>query len=78
MSGQIPSIPQVKRGLIYEKYSLSQGVTFRAGLRVIPAGNLGISKEIQPNCPVGLLKIVSEWGKDIMYLILQVFRWHNI
>ena len=32
--------------------SHSQGVTFPAGLWVLPAGNLGISQEIQPKCPV--------------------------
>ena len=37
-----------------------QGVTFPAGLRVLPAGNLGISHEIQPMCLVIPSKIVSQ------------------
>jgi hypothetical protein len=40
-----------------------QGVTFPVGLLVIPAGNLGISKEIQLNCPNGLTKIMSNGEK---------------
>ena len=40
-----------------------QGVTFPAGLRVLPAGNLGISQEIQPKCLVVPPQIVSEGGK---------------
>ena len=58
-----------------------QGVTFPAGLRVLPAGNLEISQEIQIKCPVVSSKIVSE-GKKVLYVIkypiIWGFRWHNV
>ena len=45
---------------------LYQGVTFPAGLRVLPTGNLRVSQELQPKCPVGLSNIVSEGEKGIL------------
>ena len=45
---------------------IGQGVTFHAGLQILPVGNLGISQKIQPMCPVGPFKIVSEGGKHTL------------
>ena len=42
--------------------SFSQGVTFHTGLRLLPAGNLGISQEIKPKCLVGPSIFLSYLG----------------
>ena len=46
-----------------------QGVTFPAGQRVLPAGNLGTSQEIQPKSPVGPSKIVLDGEKRYFKLL---------
>ena len=39
----------------------------------LPAGNLGVSKEIQPKCPVGRSRIVSEGGKGTLNYLYVPF-----
>ena len=58
-----------------------QGITFPADLRILPAGNVGMSQEILLKCPVVPANIVSKGEKvhfNFIYPILRVFRWHTI
>ena len=54
-----------------------QGVTFHAGLWVLPAVNLGISQEIQLEFLIGWLKIVSKEGKATLNYCLSIFVWSS-